>query len=81
MFKLFEELLLRLQKDVNLDEIVPSHQFGQNHEYESPVPSHRSKRSIVQQTHRMINTLDTGLEIKRLCTDAFLDIDQAFNRE
>lgn len=70
MSKIFERLLLkRLTKDVNLDEIIPSHQFG-----------FREHHSTIQQSHRIVNTILTSLEEKKLCTAAFLDIQQAFDR-
>lgn len=70
MSKIFERLLLkRITKDVNMDEQIPTHQFG-----------FREHHSTIQQCHRIVNEILKSLEEKKLCTAAFLDIEQAFDR-
>ena len=55
--------------DVDINETIPTHQFG----------FHES-HSTTHQCHRIINTILKSLEEKKLCTAAFLDIQQAFDR-
>ena len=70
MSKLFERLLLkRLQVDTNINKLIPSHQF-----------SYRAKHSTMQQCQRIVHEMLKCLEEKKLCTAAFLDIQQAFDR-
>jgi len=69
MSKLFEKLLKRLQVDTNINELIPSHQFG-----------FREKHSTTQQCQRTVHEILKCLEEKKLCTAAFLDIQQAFDR-
>jgi hypothetical protein len=68
--KIFERILLkRIQVDANINEKIPPHQFG-----------FREYHSTTQQCHRIINEILKSLEEKKLCTAAFLDIQQAFDR-
>jgi hypothetical protein len=53
--KIFEKLLLwRLNTDQKLDECMPAHQFGLWNQH-----------STVQQTHRLIHTINQALEDKQ----------------
>ena len=52
-----------------INEKIPAHQSG-----------FREYHSTTQQCHRIINEILKGLEEKQLCTAAFLDIQQAFDR-
>ena len=68
--KIFERLFLkRLHKDANIATKIPTHQFG-----------FRENHSTIQQCHRLVHGILTSLEEKKLCTAAFLDIQQAFDR-
>jgi hypothetical protein len=70
MSKLFERLLLKLlQVDTNINDLIPSHQFG-----------FRVKHSTTQQCQWIVHEIVKCLEEKILCTAAFLDIQQAFDR-
>jgi hypothetical protein len=53
----------------DINEKIPTHQcrFRENH-------------STTQQCHRIVNEILKSLEEKKLCTAAFLDIQQAFDR-
>jgi hypothetical protein len=65
--KLFEKLVLRrLNRDLHPDDWIPPHQFG-----------FRNRHSTVQQTHRIIHTINQALEDKHYCTSIFLDVRQA----
>jgi hypothetical protein len=68
--KIFERLFLkRLHKDANIDQKISTHQFG-----------FREKHSTIEQCHRIVHRILQSLEEKKLCTAAFLDIQQAFDR-
>jgi hypothetical protein len=68
--KLFEKLILRrLNKDLQPDDWIPPHQFG-----------FRNRHSTVQQTHRIIRTINQGLEDKHNCMSIFLDVRQTFDK-
>ena len=68
--KIFVRLLLkRIQTDVDINETIPTHQFR-----------FREIHSTTHQCHRIVNTILKSLEEKKLCTAAFLDIHQAFDR-
>jgi len=68
--KIFERIFLKwIQVDALINEKIPAHQSG-----------FREYHSTTQQCHRIINEILKGLEEKQLCTAAFLDIQQAFDR-
>jgi len=70
MSKLFERILLkRIQMDDNINTKIPTQKFG-----------FRENHSTTQQCHRIVNEILKSLEEKKLCTAAFLDIQQAFDR-
>jgi hypothetical protein len=69
MSKIFERLFLkRLHKDANIDQKIPTQQFG-----------FRENPSTIQQCHRIVHGILQSLEEKKFCTAAFLDIQQAFD--
>lgn len=49
--------------------MIPNHQFG-----------FRQKHATIEQAHRIYKEIYTGLEEKKYCSAAFLDITQAFDR-
>jgi len=56
--KIFERLLLkRIQIDVDINEKIPTHQFG-----------FRESHSTTRQCHRIVNKILKILEEKKLCT-------------
>ena len=62
MSKIFERLFLkRLHKDANIDQKIPTHQFG-----------FRENHSTIQQCHRIVHGILQSLEEKKICTAAFL---------
>lgn len=68
--KIFERVLLkRVHETVDLDSLIPSHQFG-----------FRQYHSTIHQSHRIVTHIMKSLETKRICTAAFLDIKQAFDK-
>ena len=68
--KIFERLFLkRLHKVANIDQKIPTHQFG-----------FRENHSTIQQCHRIVHGILQSLEEKKLCTAGFLDIQQTFDR-
>jgi len=68
--KVFEKLLLkRLRSDVDLSALLPYYQFG-----------FRTGHSTIHQTHRVVHEIAKGLDGQQLCTVAFLDIAQAFDK-
>jgi hypothetical protein len=68
--KIFERILLkRIQVGTDINGTIPPHQFV-----------FREHHSNTQQCHRIINEILKSLEEKKLCTAAFLDIQQAFER-
>jgi hypothetical protein len=68
--KIFEKLFLqRLRVYTDLNDKLPNHQFG-----------FREKHSTTHQSHRLVNEIYKSLEEKSLCTAAFLDVQQAFDR-
>jgi hypothetical protein len=62
-------LLKRLIKAVEETKALPASQFG-----------FRSKHSTIHQIHRIVDKISFFLEEKQYCTDAFLDVSQAFDR-
>jgi len=68
--KVSEKLLLkRLQTDVDLSQLIPGYQFG-----------FRPAHSPVEQAHRIVNGIMKSLDDRTLCTAAFLDVAQAFDK-
>jgi hypothetical protein len=68
--KILERILLkRIQVDADINETIPPHQFG-----------FREHHSTTQQCHRIINEILKSLEEKKLCSAAFIYIQQAFDR-
>ncbi|GAB0086347.1 hypothetical protein DMENIID0001_003960 [Sergentomyia squamirostris] len=49
--------------------LIPDHQFG-----------FRNNHATVEQVHRMVNLINAGLEEKKYCSAAFLDVSQAFDK-
>lgn len=70
MSKIFERLLLnRIKDSVDVDNIIPEHQFGFRQNY-----------STMQQCHRIVNKIKESLEEKKMCVSVFLDVQQAFDK-
>lgn len=70
MSKVFEKILLKRIKNMfPPEDLIPNHQFG-----------FREKHSTIQQCHRIVNQIITTLEQKKICTAAFLDVKQAFDK-
>lgn len=70
MSKVFEKLLLkRLTMFLDEEELIPSYQFG-----------FRAGHSTIEQIHRVVVNIQSALEEKKLCTTAFLDVCQAFDK-
>lgn len=46
---------MRLKVDIEMDEIIPHHQFGFRHQ-----------NSTSEQIHRIVNTIQTTLEVKNM---------------
>jgi hypothetical protein len=68
--KLLEKLLIqRINNNPNTVEWIPRHQFG-----------FREQHLTVQQTHRVVYTMNQALENKEYCTSVFLDVKQAFDK-
>lgn len=68
--KLFERLYLkRLQPIINERKIIPDHQFG-----------FRKQHSTVEQIHRLVDLINKSMDAGIVCSIAFLDIAQAFDR-
>jgi hypothetical protein len=58
-----------IKNDPKAVEWIPHHQFG-----------FREQHSTVQQTHRVVYTINQALDHKEYCTSVFLDIKQAFDK-
>ena len=68
--KIFEKLLqMRLKADIEIDEILPHHQFVFRHHH-----------STSEQIHRIVDIIETTLEEKKVCSGVFLDVKQAFDK-
>ena len=66
--KLFEKLLIkRINPIIETRNLIPAHQFG-----------FREKHGTID--HRITNIIEKALEKKRVCSTAFLDVAQAFDR-
>jgi hypothetical protein len=62
--KVFEKLLLkRLLPIVDINRLIPNHQFG-----------FRQRNSTIEQTHRVIRKINEAIENKQYCSSAFIDI-------
>jgi hypothetical protein len=67
--KIFEKRILnRIRNDTEIQGITSDYQFG-----------FREHHSTIQQTHRIVNKITASLE-KKICTGAFVDIAQAFDK-
>jgi hypothetical protein len=68
--KLLEKFLMhRLKNDPNTVELISHRQFG-----------FREQHSTVQQTHRVVHTINQALDREEYCTFVFLDVKQAFDK-
>jgi hypothetical protein len=68
--KILEKLLLkRIYRDTNLQEWVPSHQFGL-----------RKAHSTIQQRHRITDIINKAFEEHKYCSAVFLNVSQAFDK-
>jgi hypothetical protein len=68
--KILEKLLLkRIYRDSNLQDWIPSHQFGFRKEY-----------STIQQCHRITDVNNKAFEEHKYCSSVFLDVSQAFDK-
>lgn len=68
--KLFEKLLLRKLKPIKeRKKLKPTRQFG-----------FRNKHSTIDQVHRITNLIEKALEENKVCSTAFLDVAQAFDK-
>jgi hypothetical protein len=59
----------RLLPIVEINRLIPNHQF-----------SFRQRHSTIEQTHRVIRKINEALENKQFCSAALLDISQAFDK-
>lgn len=68
--KIFEKLFSKKLKSVlNLNNIIPDHQFG-----------FREQHATVEQIHRVVNYIHTSFEQRKYCSAVFLDVSQAFDK-
>lgn len=68
--KLFEKILLkRLRPILEVQQLIPPHQFG-----------FRQQHSSLDQVHRLVHIIDNAFNGKQVCSAAFLDVHQAFDR-
>lgn len=68
--KVFEKILLkRIQPVIEEKRLIPDHQFG-----------FRVKHSTIDQVYRITNEIEKALEGKKICSSAFLDVSQAFDK-
>jgi hypothetical protein len=68
--KILENILLRWLTPILADaKSVPCHQFG-----------FRPQHGTVEQAHRIVHKINYDLDNKSLCTAAFIDISQAFDK-
>jgi hypothetical protein len=68
--KILEKLLLkRIYRDTNLQEWIPSQQFG-----------FRKADSTIQQCHRITDIINKASEEHKYCSAVFLDVSQAFDK-
>ena len=68
--KVLEKLILkRIYKDSNPQGWLPQHQF-----------SLRKAHSTIQQSHRLVDTINKTLEQQQYCSAVYLDVSQAFDK-
>ena len=68
--KILEKLLLkRIYSDTNLQDWIPTHQFG-----------FRRAHSTIQQCHRIADIINKAFEEHKYCSAVFLDVSQAFDK-
>lgn len=68
--KLWERIVLaRLSPCLDMNHVIPNHQFG-----------FRKHHSTIEQVHRVYSTIRQCLEGREYCSAAFLDVQQAFDR-
>lgn len=68
--KLFEKLLLqKLTPILRAKKVIPDHQFG-----------FQNQHATIEQIHRVASKINSGLQTKKFCSAAFLDISQAFDK-
>lgn len=68
--KVFEKILLkRLLPIIEEKRLIPDHQFG-----------FRKSHSTIDQVYRITNEIEKSLEGKNVCSSAFLDVSQAFDK-
>jgi len=68
--KIPEKIILKyINKDLNQQDWIPSHQFG-----------FRQDHSTVQQCHRITDVINKGTENEQYCTAAFVHVSQAFDK-
>jgi hypothetical protein len=68
--KVLKKLILRRLIPIIADnKLIPSHQFG-----------FRPKHGTIEQVHRVVHKINDDLENKRVCSAAFIDISQAFDK-
>jgi hypothetical protein len=68
--KILEKLLLkRIYSDTNLQDWIPTHQFG-----------FRRAHSTIQQCHRITDIINKAFEEHKYCSAVFLDVSQAFDK-
>jgi hypothetical protein len=65
--KVFEKLLLK-RPIVEINRLIPNHQFG-----------FRQRHSTIEQTHLITERINEALESKQYCSAALFYISQAFN--
>ena len=54
---------------IDTNQLIPTHQYG-----------FRQHHSTIQQVHRIINEIESSLEMEQVCSVVFLDIAQAFDK-
>jgi hypothetical protein len=70
VYKVFEKLLLkRLLQMVEINRLIPNHQFCLS-----------QRGSIIEQAHWIVQRINDALEKKQCCSAPFLDIPQAFDK-
>lgn len=68
--KIFEKLLLkRMLPIIEEKRLIPDHQFG-----------FRNNHSTIDQVYRITNEIEKAFEEKKICSTAFLDVSQAFDK-
>jgi len=68
--QILEKMFLkRLTPVIDESKLIPSHQFGI-----------RKEHRIIEQAHRLVYKINNGLESKRYCSAAFINISQRFDK-